>query len=296
MKGGVVAIVCTVTLCVLVYLCWGLFETTLPAPPTEDIYVADFAHMVQGEDRAKMLAIGEDLDNRFGAQLAVVTIDTLGGDDIESYANRLFRAWGIGNAEKNNGVLLLIAKEDRKFRVEVGYGLEGAITDGYAGEVLDGMTPRFQAGEYSPGILEAYRKLAQKIYGEYGEVPPAALFPSKAAGPAVAAEEEEWTMEDYFYCGIFILLMLAIGAVIAFFGGYILDVVLLLLLGGVWYLLNVLLYLVSLGHWGTLSYSKCFRDTGSFLGTSGGSSGSSSGRSGGFGGGRSGGGGSSGGW
>ena len=124
MKGGAVVLVCTVVICALVYLCWGLFETTLPEPPTEEIYVADFAHMMQGEDREKMLAIGGDLDSRFGAQLVVVTVDRLDGEEIESYANRLFRAWGIGDAEKNNGVLLLIAKEDRKFRVEVGYGLE----------------------------------------------------------------------------------------------------------------------------------------------------------------------------
>lgn len=291
MKGGAVALVCTVIICALAYLCWGMFETTLPDPPAEDIYVADFAHMVQGEDREKMLAIGEDLDSRFGAQLAVVTIDSLGGEEIESYANRLFRAWGIGSAEKNNGVLLLIAKEDRKFRVEVGYGLEGAITDGYAGEILDGMTPRFRAEEYSLGILEAYRKLAQKIYGEYGAVPPTGLFPAKPAGPEVSTEEEEWMLEDYFYCGIFLLIAFAIGIVFK----YIIGVIITLLLGVVWYLLNVLLYLVSLGHWGTLSYSKCFGNVESIMGNSGSSSGSSS-SSGGFGGGRSGGGGSSGGW
>ena len=201
-------------------------------------------------------------------------------------------------------MLLLIAKEDRKFRVEVGYGLEGAITDGYAGEVLDGMTPRFRAGDYSPGILEAYRKLAQKIYGEYGEVPPPGLFPAEkpeqaeqAAGKATA-EEEEWTLADFFYGGIFVLLMFVIGFVVVIFGNFIVDIVLALLFGSLWYVLNVLLYLVSLGHRGTLSFNKCFNEAGSFLGSSGkgGGSSGSSGSSRGFGGGRSGGGGASGGW
>ena len=293
MKGGAVVLVCTVVICALVYLCWGLFETTLPEPPTEEIYVADFAHMMQGEDREKMLAIGGDLDSRFGAQLVVVTVDRLDGEEIESYANRLFRAWGIGDAEKNNGVLLLIAKEDRKFRVEVGYGLEGAITDGYAGEILDGMALRFKTEEYSLGTLEAYRKLAKKIYGEYGAVPPSGLFPAEQAEGKVSAEEE-WTLEDYFYGGIFLLLMLAVGFAVVFFGGHILDVVIILLLGGAWYFLNVLLYLLSLGHWGTLSFTKCFGDAGSVMESSGGSgsrsSHSSSGSSGSFGGGSSGGG------
>ena len=86
MKGGVIALLCTVIICALVYLCGDLSETSLPEPPTEDIYAADFAHMVQGEDREKLLAMGKDLDSRFGAQLIVVTIDSLEGEEIESYA------------------------------------------------------------------------------------------------------------------------------------------------------------------------------------------------------------------
>ncbi len=141
------------------YLFFGEEDTSpspsLPSAPTQDIYVADFADMIDPEEREKMLSIGGDMDNRFGAQLVVVTVDTLDDESIESYANRLFRDWGIGDAEKNNGVLLLIAKDDRQFRIEVGYGLEGAITDGYAGEVLDGMKAKFRADKYSAGTLEA---------------------------------------------------------------------------------------------------------------------------------------------
>ena len=115
-----------------------------------------------GEDREKILAMGRDLDRATKAQVVVVTMTSLGSDSIENYANRLFRKWGIGDRTKNNGVLLLIAKEDRKFRIEVGYGLEGAITDGYAGSVLDGMKSDFRSGKYSPAIVAAYGKLTQK--------------------------------------------------------------------------------------------------------------------------------------
>ena len=168
--AAVLAVLLTVIAC-CTYLLFGEDDTTLsslPSAPTHDIYVADFAGMVGAEERQKMLSIGQDLDKRFEAQLVVATVNSLEGESIESYANQLFRSWGIGNAEKNNGVLLLIAKDDRKFRVEVGYGLEGAITDGYAGEVLDGMKGKFREDKYSVGTLEAYQKLAQQwLDGNY---------------------------------------------------------------------------------------------------------------------------------
>ena len=95
-----------------------------------------------------------------------MTIDSLEGRSIEAYANELFRTWGIGDKEKNNGLLLLISKNDHKFCIEVGYCLEGAITDGYAGTVLDRMKSSFRDEKYSAGIISAYGKLTQKVYKE----------------------------------------------------------------------------------------------------------------------------------
>ena len=202
MKAAVRAVVCLVVIACMAFL-WLNEDTTtpdIPSAPTQDIYVADFENMVEPEERQKILSIGQDLDNRFGAQLVVVTIDTLNEEDIESYANRLFRTWGIGDAEKNNGVLLLIAKGDRKFRIEVGYGLEGAITDGYAGEVLDGMKGKFRSEAYSAGIYEAYQKLARKVYENYGNDPVKSFgfgrhiteIAEKASLPELAARVEDW--------------------------------------------------------------------------------------------------------
>ena len=162
-------------------------SAAIPTAPTKDIYLADFAGMVEEEDRQQILEIGKDLDRQYGAQVVVVTVETLEGQDIESYANTLFRSWGIGNKEKNNGVLLLIAKEDRKFRIEVGYGLEGAITDGYAGSVLDGMKGEFQSENYSVGIIGAYGKLTQKVYEEYG-----APVPENVRAATEQSEDLEW--------------------------------------------------------------------------------------------------------
>ena len=141
--------------------------TVLPKPAQRE-YVVDTAGMVSAEDAAQIAKVGAELRSKTKAEIIVVTVSTLGGTDIESYANELFRSWGIGNAQMNNGVLLLIAKDDRAFRIEVGYGLEGAITDGYAGSVLDAMKGEFRKENYSPAILQAYVALVQKAAAEYG--------------------------------------------------------------------------------------------------------------------------------
>lgn len=139
----------------------------LPKPAQLE-YIVDTAGMVSAEDSAQITKIGTELRDKTKAEIVVVTVPTLGGTDIETYANELVRSWGIGDAKLNNGVLLLIAKDDRAFRIEVGYGLEGAITDGYAGSVLDAMKSEFRKENYSPAILEAYITLVQKACTEYG--------------------------------------------------------------------------------------------------------------------------------
>ena len=140
----------------------------LLAKPAQRAYIVDTAGMISAEDAAQIAKIGAELRSKTKAEIVVVTVPTLGDMDIESYANELFRSWGIGDAQLNNGVLLLIAKDDRAFRIEVGYGLEGAITDGYAGSVLDAMKGEFRKENYSPAILQAYVTLAQKAAAEYG--------------------------------------------------------------------------------------------------------------------------------
>ena len=140
----------------------------LLAKPAQRTYIVDTADMVSAEDATQIEKIGAELRAKTKTEIVVVTVSTLGGTDIESYANELFRSWGIGDARLNNGVLLLIAKDDRAFRIEVGYGLEGAITDGYAGSVLDAMKGEFRKENYSPAILTAYVTLAQKAGTEYG--------------------------------------------------------------------------------------------------------------------------------
>ena len=176
-------------------------SAAVPPRPAQREYVVDAAGMVRPGDAERIRQIGTELREKTKAELVVVTVDSLDGTDIESYANELFRSWGIGDAKQSNGVLLLIAKEDRQFRIEVGYGLEGKITDGYAGSVLDAMKDEFRKENYSPAILGAYINLAQKACEEYGvglqSLGAALGIPAKPAKPSYAVDMAELlTSED----------------------------------------------------------------------------------------------------
>ncbi|WP_074514145.1 TPM domain-containing protein [Selenomonas sp. WCT3] len=263
----------------------------VPAPPTTDIYVLDNAQLMQAEDRERILALGEELDRSFGAQLVVVTVNSLEGEAIEPYANRLFCSWGIGDAEKNNGVLLLIAKEDRKFRIEVGYGLEDAITDEEAQQILAGLVPDFREGNYSQGICYAYQRLAQAIYTAYGENMPEDLLKS-----------DKHTRHEKLIGGIGTVGVMVLLLSVVCFWAKIMDWLLSLLATLCSIIVNAFLYVVPIWcggapsfHWKEVHF---FRQMTSRDNCYGGSriDGGGFGNSGGFGGGSSGGGGAFGGW
>ena len=115
--------------------------------------VVDQANIVEPETRAVLAQKLADLEEKSGIQLVVATVTSLEGQDIEPYANELFRKWQLGEKNKNNGVLLLIAPNERRVRIEVGYGLEGTLTDALSKVIItNAMTPRFKAGNFSEGI------------------------------------------------------------------------------------------------------------------------------------------------
>ncbi len=103
------------------------------------------------------------VDALAGAQVAIVTIPTLDNDPIEDVANSLYRRWGIGQKGKNEGLLLLLVVNDRRMRIEVGYGLEAIFPDGYAGQLLDAMRPLLRQREHGRGLLEAAHQIGSKI-------------------------------------------------------------------------------------------------------------------------------------
>lgn len=143
----------------------------IPPKPTAaaGIYVQDYAQVLSAEDKRKLLSIGQELDNKTTAQLAVVTVKTLDGQPIEDYALSILREWGIGSKEKNNGALIVVAVQDRRSRIEVGYGLEGLLTDGLTGRIQDqAMIPYFRKGNYAAGIVNGYAVTASLIAKDAG--------------------------------------------------------------------------------------------------------------------------------
>ncbi len=108
------------------------------------------------------------LDDTSSNQIAIVAIQSLNGYDVADYANKLFRDWKIGNKKTNNGVLILVAPNERRIRIEVGYGLEGAIPDITANDIIDNIiTPRFKEGNFYAGLDGAVDALSAAAVGEY---------------------------------------------------------------------------------------------------------------------------------
>ncbi|MDX7763384.1 TPM domain-containing protein [Aeromonas caviae] len=155
-------------------LCLLLCATALHAAPDFPALtgrVVDEANLMsrkQAHQLAQQLAVFE---KRSGVQLVVVSIDTLAGDTIEEYGYQLGRHWGIGQKGKNNGVLLIIAQDERKVRIEVGYGLEGALPDAIAANIIQTrILPAFKRGDMVAGILAGSQGIMQALAGEYQPV------------------------------------------------------------------------------------------------------------------------------
>lgn len=132
--------------------------------PTNEFFVNDFASILTLEDQYKMQDLGESLYHQTTAQAVVVTVNDMDGKDIDSFALNLARDWGIGDKEKNNGVLLILALSERKVKIEVGYGLEGALTDAKCGRILDlyGME-HFKENDFSTGLFEVYNAIVNEV-------------------------------------------------------------------------------------------------------------------------------------
>ncbi|MFH1777171.1 MAG: TPM domain-containing protein [Candidatus Omnitrophota bacterium] len=131
-------------------------------------YVNDFAGVIYDDTEDTLSWIIGELEKKTTAQIAVVTLDTVSPLDIETYAVELFEEWGIGHKGRDNGVLFLVAVGDRKMRIEVGYGLEGAIPDALAKLIISkNITPYFKQGNYDRGIMAGTVAIANLMAKEY---------------------------------------------------------------------------------------------------------------------------------
>jgi len=140
-----------------------------PAAPAPGCYVNDLAGVLDAQTAGRLNGVLADLDAKTGAQVAVLVLKNLDGTDIETYAVQTYKKWGIGDKKTSRGVLLLVALEDRKARIEVGYGLEGILPDGLTGAIQDKyMIPYFKAGDYAAGIAQGALAIASVVAGDSG--------------------------------------------------------------------------------------------------------------------------------
>ena len=115
--------------------------------------IVDQANVIPAETRSAIEPKLADLESKSGIQLVVATVTSLDGQEVEPYANELFRSWKLGEKSKNNGVLLLVAPKERRVRIEVGYGLEGTLTDALTKVIItNAIAPRFKTGDFVGGI------------------------------------------------------------------------------------------------------------------------------------------------
>jgi uncharacterized protein len=171
--------------------------------------VNDTARMLSDEQRQRVEAILAELEQATGAQGAILTIDTLDGEAIEDFSLRVAETWKLGQKGKDNGVLVLVARDDRKMRIEVGYGLEGALTDALSSRILDEvMRPRFRAGDFGGGIEAGTNAIARTIRGEQA-------LPAEAPTGQSFADAPWWGRA--FGLGMFVLVV-GIFSVVAVFG------------------------------------------------------------------------------
>jgi len=231
--------------------------------PTD--YVSDYAHVLSPEAVARLDSICGQLDHsQANAQIAVVTIHNLDGDDAADYANKLEDKWKMGRKGSDRGVLVLLAVDDHKYRIEPGYGLEGILPDGKVGDMGRAMVPYLRASDYDGAITGAVGEVAQVI----------------AADAKISLDEQPVAAAQPASHGS------TVGNVILFF-------VLLIFFGG-FFILRLLLSFGLLGGWGRGPWIG--GGWGGGGGGFGGGGGDSGGGFGGFGGGSFGGGGAGGSW
>lgn len=151
--GGLLAVLAATAL--------GFDAAELPMPSH---YVEDYAGVIEASHEKSLNGILQELEQKTGAQYIILTVQTTGGLPIEQFSIELAQKWQLGQKGKDNGILFVLAAKDRRYRFEVGYGLEGFVTDGYCGRVgREVLAPYLKKGSYSEGIYQANLQIVEKI-------------------------------------------------------------------------------------------------------------------------------------
>ncbi len=164
--------------------------------PTEEFYVNDFADVMTEGEEGQFLAKTVALNNATTAQVVIATVEHLSGDEPYAYATELGRQWGIGNSENDNGILILLARDDREIFIAVGYGLEGALPDSKTGRIIDVYGLDYlKNDQFGKGLLAIGEAVINEVYLEYGIQPEAGyvsidsipVVPNTSSGKVVSS-------------------------------------------------------------------------------------------------------------
>jgi uncharacterized protein len=252
-------------------LAWGERVQDLPPPSN---YVNDFAGVLSPGTLASLNALCAQVDRRAHAQIAVVTVKSLDGEPIENFATALEDKWKVGKKGTDRGLLLILATNDRKYRTEVGYGLEGILPDGRVGDIGRQMVPYLRQNDYDGAVTMAVRQMAGVIAADAGVTLNTGLRP----GYAPAQQAKPLTLGEVLVLGVILLLVIFFLARVG--GSGLLGFLIGMFMGG-----------GGSGGWGGRGGGGGFGGGGGW-----GDGGGGGGGFGGFGGGSSGGGGASGSW
>lgn len=152
--------------CLGIFLCAALAHG-LEVPELKG-RVNDFAGMLSPATENQLETVLKDLERTDSTQIVVLTIASLEGENIEEYSIRVADSWKIGQKGLDNGAILIISKNDRKLRIEVGYGLEGTLTDLMAGRIIGNIiVPRFKTGNFDQGVMDGVQAMIQVVRGEF---------------------------------------------------------------------------------------------------------------------------------
>lgn len=205
--------------------------------------VNDYANLIPPDQKQRIEAQLAQFEQQTGNQVVVLTIPSLNGEDIEGYANRVARAWALGQKGKDNGVLLLVAHQDRRMRVEVGYGLEPVLTDLQTNVIQNEVIiPYFKKGDFGGGIEAGVKAILSTIQGK--EIEPAPVQqPSGGGGGGGGAGD--WL--GFLFFGLFALGPFVLNAIRS--GSWIVYIVLLPILFFVGSLISLPVGLSAAGVW-----------------------------------------------
>lgn len=173
--------------------------------PTKLFYADDFASVLSQDTEEFIIENSAALSEATGAQIVVVTVNSLDGRDVMDYGLDILRTWGVGSS-KDNGVVILVSVGDRQIGINVGYGLEGALNDSKVGRLIDVCAlPSLKENDYDTGIYQIYNAVLSEVYTEYG---------MEAPQDIKSLDEYESDMDDDDIAGIFVILTVIVIAVI----------------------------------------------------------------------------------